>query len=67
STITHLPGVAAGGDVHFNVFKQDDDDSTFTQISQLDDQQRIDEIAAMISGNDADEAARATARRLLQS
>ncbi|MDE6098979.1 MAG: DNA repair protein RecN, partial [Muribaculaceae bacterium] len=44
-TITHLPAVAARGDVQFKVFKQDDDDSTFTQISQLDDQQRIDEIA----------------------
>lgn len=66
-TITHLPAVAARGDVQFKVFKQDDEESTFTGIRQLDSEQRVEEIAAMISGDNADEAARTTARRLLQS
>ncbi|MDE6130659.1 MAG: DNA repair protein RecN, partial [Muribaculaceae bacterium] len=47
-TITHLPAVAARGDVQFKVFKQDDEESTFTSIRQLSEEQRVEEIAAMI-------------------
>lgn len=65
-TITHLPAVASRGDVHFKVFKQDDDDSTTTRIIRLDSERRIDEIAQMISGTAADASARATAKALLQ-
>ncbi len=64
-TITHLPAVAARGDVQFKVYKQDDEDSTFTSIRRLGDAERIEEIAAMISGDNADEAARVTAAKLL--
>ena len=66
-TITHLPAVAARGDVQFKVFKQDDEESTFTSIRQLSEEQRVEEIAAMISGDNADDAARTTARRLLNT
>ncbi|MDE5929093.1 MAG: hypothetical protein K2H03_01290 [Muribaculaceae bacterium] len=66
-TITHLPAVAARGDVQFKVFKQDDEESTFTSIRQLSEEQRVEEIAAMISGDNADDAARTTAKRLLNT
>lgn len=63
-TITHLPAVAARGDAHFKVYKQDDEHSTTTRIELLDRQRRAAEIATMISGH-ADEASLAAARQLL--
>ncbi len=65
--ITHLPQVAAKGDSHFKVFKLDDDTTTNTHISRLLPEQRIDEIAVMLSGSSVDDAARANARSLLES
>lgn len=64
-TITHLPVVAARGDVQFKVYKQDEEDSTLTRIRQLSEQERVEEIATMISGDKADDAARATAAALI--
>ena len=64
-TITHLPQVAAMGTTHFKVFKQDDEISTTTNIRQLNTEQRIDEIALMLSGSNIDPAAIANARSLL--
>ena len=63
--ITHLPPVASKGDVHFKVFKEDSDTSTNTRVKQLNDEQRVDELALMLSGDAANEAARATARIML--
>lgn len=63
--ITHLPQVAASGNVHFKVYKEDDDTSTNTHIKRLTDDERIDEIAVMLSGKADDASARATARTLL--
>lgn len=65
--ITHLPQVAAKGDTHFKVFKEDSDISTNTHIRILDEKQRIDELAMMLSGSIIDDAARANARSLLES
>ena len=64
-TITHLPQVAAMGTTHFKVFKQDNETSTTTNIRQLNTEQRIDEIALMLSGSNIDPAAIANARSLL--
>lgn len=64
-TITHLPQVAARGATHFKVFKTDDESATHTSIVRLTDDQRVDELALMLSGNSTDEAARANARALL--
>lgn len=64
-TITHLPGVAALGQRHFKVYKEDDDTSTNTHIRTLSEAERPGEIALMISGNPEDEAALANARALL--
>lgn len=63
--ITHLPQVAAMGTTHFKVFKQDNETSTTTNIRQLNTEQRIDEIALMLSGSNIDPAAIANARSLL--
>lgn len=63
--ITHLPQVAARGNDHFKVYKQDEADRTVTHIGKLDDSQRVAEIAAMISGSHVSEAALSNARALL--
>ncbi|MDD6228062.1 MAG: DNA repair protein RecN [Bacteroidales bacterium] len=63
--ITHLPQVAARGNDHFKVYKQDESDRTVTHIGKLDDLQRVAEIAAMISGSHVSEAALSNARALL--
>lgn len=63
--ITHLPGVAARGSVHFKVFKQDDENSTTTRIRRLDESGRLAELALMLSGSSDDPAALANARSLL--
>lgn len=65
--ITHLPQVASKGNHHYKVFKEDDDNSTHTRIKELTPEQRIDELAIMLSGSSVDEAARANARSLLNS
>lgn len=66
-TITHLPQVAARGNAHFKVYKEDDDSATHTRVSQLSDEERVGEIALMLSGKTDDPAARATAQSLLQN
>lgn len=63
--ITHLPQVAAQGNAHYKVFKEDTDTSTVTRVRELDTQARINELAVMLSGSSVDEAARANARSLL--
>ena len=65
--ITHLPQVAALGNAHYKVYKIDDEDATHTHIRQLDREQRIDEIAVMLSGSTVDAAARANALSLLSA
>ncbi len=64
-TITHLPGVAAMGIRHFKVYKQDNETSTTTRIRPLNEEERVGEIALMISGSDSEPAALANARALL--
>lgn len=63
--ITHLPQVAAKGSWHFKVFKEDDEDATHTRIYKLDREQRIAELALMLSGDSTNSTARATALHLL--
>ena len=63
--ITHLPQVAAKGTSHFKVYKEDDDTSTHTRITELNASQRVGEIALMLSGNPSDPTALAAARTLL--
>jgi len=64
-TITHLPQVAGKGNQHFRVFKADTDEQTITHIEQLTAEQRIQEIARMLSGSDITPEALANARTLI--
>lgn len=63
--ITHLPQVAAQGNAHYKVFKEDTDTSTVTRVRELTDDERVDELAVMLSGSAVNDAARANARSLL--
>ena len=64
--ITHLPQVAAKGQAHFKVYKEDDESSTHTRMRRLDDTAREHEIAVMLSGATVNDAALANARSLLK-
>ena len=64
-TITHLPQVAGKGNQHFRVFKADTDSQTITHIEQLTSDQRLHEIARMLSGSDITPEALANARTLI--
>ena len=48
--ITHLPQIAAKGKNHYKVYKFDDQNRTYTSIKRLSDQERMEEIAQMLSG-----------------
>lgn len=65
--ITHLPQIAGRSNEHFKVFKYTENNKTYSSIDKLNDAERIDELALMISGNPALEAARETARELLRN
>ncbi|MDE7092851.1 MAG: DNA repair protein RecN [Muribaculaceae bacterium] len=65
--ITHLPQVAAKGNAHFKVYKEDNDQSTNTHISRLDEKGREVELAIMLSGSPDDPAALAAARSIINS
>jgi DNA repair protein RecN (Recombination protein N) len=64
-TITHLPQIAAKGNQHYKVFKQEKDDTTFTQLKELSQDERIVEIAEMLSGKEISDSAMSHARELL--
>jgi DNA repair protein RecN (Recombination protein N) len=63
--ITHLPQVAGKGDYHYLVHKYDEGGATITDIRLLDDEDRVLEIARMLSGEELTEAAISNARELL--
>lgn len=64
-TITHLPQVAAKGDVHFKVIKTEKNNSTVSEIKKLNTEERLQEIAQMISGSEITNAALQQAQELL--
>ena len=64
-SITHLPQIAARGTYHYKVEKKNLADSTSTMMRQLTKEERIDEIAQMLSGADITDAARRNAKTLL--
>ena len=66
-SITHLPQIAALGQHHYKVYKEEGDDTTLTHIIELDATQRIEEVAHMLSGSTLTEAALNNARELLSS
>jgi len=64
-SITHLPQIAAKGDHHFKVYKEDNEEQTQTKLKQLNSENRLIEIAEMLSGDKKSESAIAHARELL--
>jgi DNA repair protein RecN (Recombination protein N) len=64
--ITHLPQIASKGDYHYLVYKNEDGDSTHTHIKPLESQDRVREIAKMLSGEELTDTALQNAREFLQ-
>ena len=64
-TITHLPQIAAKGDSHFKVYKEDINNKTTTHLQKLNNNERIVEIAQMLDGEKMSTSAIAHAKQLL--
>lgn len=65
-SITHLPQIAALGSTHYRVEKRDTEKGTTSRLRQLSEEERVTEIAQMLSGTDISEAALMNARELLK-
>ncbi|MDG1753522.1 MAG: DNA repair protein RecN [Rhodothermales bacterium] len=65
--ITHLPQVAAAGDAHFRVEKENDGQATRTSMIRLSESARREEIASLLSGENITEASLKSARELIES
>lgn len=64
-TITHLPQIAAKGNQHYKVYKEEVNNITTTNLKQLSEDERIVEIAEMLSGKNISDSALIHARELL--
>lgn len=64
-TITHLPQIASKGTQHYKVFKEEIHGETITQLKKLSAEERISEIAEMLSGKELSESAITHAKELL--
>lgn len=65
-SITHLPQIAAKGDTQFKVYKTDTEEATTTHLRRLEEDERIEEIARMLSGAVIVESALTHAREMLK-
>lgn len=65
-SITHLPQIAAKGSHHYKVLKEETENGTISHMKELNSQERIEEIAQMLSGSDITQAALANAKELLR-
>lgn len=66
-TITHLPQVAAKGQQHLKIYKTTNDNKTVTSLSILSPQEKVEEIAKMLSGKELTKAALENARNLISN
>ena len=64
-TISHLPQIAARGQAHYYVYKDNSDKKTVSSIKLLSNNERVEEIAKMIGGNKPSKVALENARELL--
>ena len=64
-TITHLPQIAAKGNQHYKVYKEELNNTTTTSLKQLSEDERIVEIAEMLSGKNISDSALTHAKELL--
>lgn len=65
-SISHLPQIAAAGNCHFKVYKEDNQDFTISHIRKLTYAERVKEIAGMMSGEEISAAALEAAENLLK-
>jgi len=65
--ITHLPQIAAKGDAHFMVYKFEKEGKTFTSIKQLNDTERVEELAKMVGGESLTDSTIKTAKELMKN
>ncbi len=65
-SITHLPQIAAMGSYHYKVIKEETETGTISRMIELTPEERVQEIAQMLSGSDITEAALANAKELLK-
>lgn len=65
--ITHLPQVAAKGEVHYFVYKDNSSEKTISKIKPLNPEERVQELAKMIAGANPSASALASAKELLQN
>ena len=65
-SISHLPQIAAAGNCHFKVYKEDNTEATISRIRKLQPEERVREIAGMISGEEITPAALEAAESLLE-
>ena len=65
-SITHLPQIAALGTAHYKVSKEETSQGTTSRMEELTQEERIREIAQMLSGSDISEAAIQNAKELLK-
>lgn len=65
--ITHLPQVASRGNVHYHVYKEDTGDSTITRVKLLTAEERVQEVARLLSGSEVTETAIKNARELIRA
>lgn len=66
-SITHLPQIASLADHHFRVYKEDSTDATLSHIIPLSQEERVEEIAHMLSGEELTQAALDNAKALLKT
>ena len=64
-SITHLPQVAAKGNHHYNIYKYESLGATNTEIKKLNNRERVEEIAKMLSGDKISSSALNHAKQLL--
>ena len=65
-SITHLPQIAACGSTHYKVYKEETEEGTVSHMCRLSHQERVSEIAQMLSGSNISEAAIRNAEELLK-
>jgi DNA repair protein RecN (Recombination protein N) len=65
--ITHLPQVASRGNRHYHVYKDDTENSSFTRVRLLSPEERVLEVARLLSGSEVTETALENARELLNA
>ena len=65
-SITHLPQIAALGTTHYKVYKEESQQGTISHMQLLQEEERVQEIAQMLSGSNVTEAAVVHAKELLK-